>query len=53
MVIEDPRYVRGTSHVNDPKAERMTPLIHYNLRQHHRPKWGEGLTELIIGAKVG
>ncbi|MEP6935353.1 MAG: hypothetical protein ABI988_15685 [Nitrospirota bacterium] len=34
-------------------VERDTGAIHYNLRQHHRSKWGEGLTELIIGAKVG
>ena len=52
-LIENPLYVLGTSHVNDPEAERMAPLIPYNLRLHHRSKRDEGLTELVIGAKIG
>jgi hypothetical protein len=39
--------------VYDPETERMPPLIPQNLREHHRSKRGEGLTELIIGAKKG
>jgi hypothetical protein len=31
----------------------MAPLIPLNLRKHHRSKGGEGLTELVIGAKEG
>jgi hypothetical protein len=53
MLIENTLYVLGTSHVNDPEAERMAPLIPYNLRLHHRSKRDEGLTELVIGAKIG
>jgi hypothetical protein len=53
MLIEDPLDVLGTSHVHDPDAERMAPLIPYNLRQHHRSKRDEGLPELVIGTKVG
>jgi hypothetical protein len=53
MLIEDPLYVLRTIHVNDPEAERMAPLIPYNLRLHNRSKRDEGLTELVIGAKVG
>jgi hypothetical protein len=51
--IEDPLYVFGTGHVHDPEAERMATLIPQNLRKHHRSKRGEGLTELVIRAKVG
>jgi hypothetical protein len=53
MLIEDSLYVLGTTHVDDPEAERMAPLIPYNLRHHHRSKRDEGLTEFVIGAKVG
>jgi hypothetical protein len=53
VLIEDPLYVLGASHVNDPEAERVTSLIPQNLRKHHRSKRDEGLTELVIGAKVG
>ena len=53
MLIEDPLYVLRTTHVNDPEAERMAPLIPNNLRLHHRSKRDEGLAELVIGAKVG
>jgi hypothetical protein len=53
MLIENPLYVLGTSHVNDPEAERMAQVISYNLRLHHRSKRDEGLAELVIGAKVG
>jgi len=52
MLIEDQLYVLGTGHVHDPKAERMAPLIPYNLRLHNRSTRDEGLTELVIGAKV-
>ena len=52
MLIEDPLYVLGTSHVNDPEAERMAPLIPENLGRHHCSKRDEGLTELVIGAKI-
>ena len=51
--IEDPLYVLGTGHVHDPEAERMATLIPQNLREHHRSKRGEGLTERVISAKVG
>ena len=30
-----------------------SPFIPHNLREHHRSKWGEGLMELVIGAKIG
>jgi hypothetical protein len=53
LLIEDPLYVLGASHVNDPEAERMAPLIPQNLRKHHRSKRDEGLTERVISAKVG
>ena len=46
MLIEDPLYVIGTSHVNDPEAERMATLIPENLGQHHCSR-DEGLTELV------
>jgi hypothetical protein len=53
VLIEDPLYVLGTGHVHDPETESMAALIPQNLREHHRAKRGEGLTELVIGAKVG
>jgi hypothetical protein len=53
VLIEYPLYVLGASHVNDPEAERVAPLIPQNLRKHHHSKRDEGLTELVIGAKVG
>ena len=53
MLIEDPLHILRTIHVNDPEAERMAPLILYNLRLYHRSKRNEGLAELVIGAKVG
>jgi hypothetical protein len=53
MLIKVPLYVLRTIHVNDPEAERMAPLISYNLRLYHRSKRNEGLTELIIDAKIG
>ena len=51
--IEDPLYVLCTGHMHNPQAERMATLIPQNLREHYRSKRGEGLTELVIGAKVG
>jgi len=53
VLIENPLYFLGTGHVHNTKAERMAPLIPQNLREHHRSKWGEGLPELVFGAKVG
>ena len=53
MLIEDPLHVLGTGHVHDPETERMAPLIPENLGQHHCSKRDEGLTELVIGAKIG
>jgi hypothetical protein len=53
VLIEDPLHVFGTGHVHNTEAERMTPLIPQNSREHHRSKWDEGLTERIIGTKVG
>jgi hypothetical protein len=53
VLIKDPLDVLGTGHVHNPEAERMATVIPQNLREHHRSKRGEGLTELVIGAKVG
>jgi hypothetical protein len=53
VYIEDPLDIFGRRHVNDPEAERMAPLIPHNLGEHYRSKRGEGLTELVIGAKIG
>jgi hypothetical protein len=51
--IEDPLYIFGTRHVNDPEAERVATLIPDNLSQLHRSKRGESLPKLVIGAKIG
>jgi hypothetical protein len=51
--IEDLLDILGTGHVHNSKAERMATLIPQNMREHHRAKGGEGLTEFVIGAKVG
>jgi len=53
VLIEDPLYVFGASHVNDPEAERVAPLIPQNLRKDHCSKRDEGLTERGIGPKIG
>src|SRR5512141_1681095 len=53
VLIENPFYVLGTGHVHDPETERMAPLIPQDLREHHRSKRGEGLTKLVISAKIG
>ena len=39
--------------MHDPRAESMAALIPQNLREHHRSKRDESLTERVIGAKVG
>jgi hypothetical protein len=51
--IEDPLCVLGTGHVHDPEAESMPALIPQYLRQYDCPKWEKGLTEFVVGAKVG
>lgn len=53
VLIEDPLYVLGAGHVYDPEAERMPPLVPQNSREHHRSKRDKGMTEPVIGAKVG
>ena len=51
--IEDILHLLGTGHVHDPDAEGMAMRIPQDLRAHHRPKRGECLTEIRIGAKEG
>ncbi len=51
--IEDILHFLWTGHVHDPDAEGMAIRIPQDLREHHRPKRGECLTELRIGAKSG
>lgn len=51
--IEDILHFLWTGHVHDPDAEGMAIRIPQDLREHHRPKRGECLTELRIGAKRG
>jgi len=51
--IEDILHFLGTGHVHDPDAEGMARRIPQDLGEHHRPKRGERLTELRIGAREG
>jgi hypothetical protein len=51
--IENPLDILGRGHVHEPETQRMATLIPQNLREHHRSKRGEGLTELVVGAEVG
>jgi hypothetical protein len=49
---EDPFYVLGTRHMDDPETERMAILISEHLCEHHRSERLKGLTERIICTKV-
>src|SRR5881397_1468679 len=51
--LEDILHFLGTGHVHDPDAEGMARRIPQDLGEHHRPKRGEHLTELRIGAGDG
>lgn len=51
--LEDILHFLWTGHVHDPDAEGMARLIPHDLGEHHRPKRGEYLTELRIGAGDG
>jgi hypothetical protein len=51
--IENPFDVSGTGHMHNTETEGMATLIPQYMRERHCSKRNEGLTEFVIGAKIG